>query len=163
MPLPPHAPHNVDAVVLTIGSHGHVSGRGIRRPTASRRECCGVSSFEKSPPPHAIPPAEATGTELADNDAIRLSCSSCEGRLQDLRGKGPRPGAVELHDRVVVVGRGKMRHARRKRDEATWREGLGFAVIGRFSHAQTERTRDHGEDLRLGMGVRSDLVALREF
>ena len=56
-----------------------------------------------------------------------------------------------------------MRHTRGKSDETTCRERRGLARISGFSHAQPERPRDYGEDLRLGMLMRSDLIPLRKF
>ena len=85
MPLPPHATHNVDAVVLTIGRHGHVSDVVSDGPRPRGVNAAGSVLLRTLLLRTRIPPAEATGTELADNDVIRLSCSSCEGRLQDLR------------------------------------------------------------------------------
>ena len=62
-------------------------------------------------------------------------------------------------DSVVeeLAGRGH------EREEAAGRQGVAFAGVGDLSHPQSEGPRQHGDDLRLGMGVRRDLIALGQF
>src|SRR5262245_42925292 len=74
----------------------------------------------------------------------------------------PRTGAVELNNRLVIgeeiVGRAWV-----EGEETTGGQNLSFAVIGRRSHAQARRPREDCDDLRLGMSMRRDVIALRQF
>src|SRR5262249_27598115 len=74
----------------------------------------------------------------------------------------PRTSAVELQNRVFV-GEEKVLRTGRQRKEAARGKNLGLVVIGRSSHSQARSPREHGDDFRLGMRVRSNVVARRHF
>src|SRR5262249_44989290 len=73
----------------------------------------------------------------------------------------PRPSAVDLDD-GFFIGEGIMRHAGRKREEASSRQWLGVALIRNVAHAERKRARDNCHDFRLRVGVRGNGIALRE-
>src|SRR5215831_520916 len=74
----------------------------------------------------------------------------------------PRTGAVELNNRLVIgeeiVGRAWV-----EGEETTRGQNLSLAVVGRRSHAQARRPREDCDDLRLGMSMRRDVIAPRQF
>src|SRR5215813_5698023 len=73
----------------------------------------------------------------------------------------PRPSAVDLDD-GFFIREGIVRHAGRKREEASSRQRLGVALIRNVAHAERKRARDNGHDFRLRVGVRGNGIALRE-
>src|SRR5215475_5782990 len=74
----------------------------------------------------------------------------------------PRTGAVELDD-CLFVGEEIVLRTGGQRKEAARGKNLSLVVISRRSHPQARRPGEHGNNLRLGMGVRSYVVALRHF
>src|SRR6266850_4279608 len=74
-------------------------------------------------------------------------------------GNAPRPGALELDHRVllgeVIVG-----HTGREREQAARGQNLRLGAISRFTHAQANRSRNHGDNLWLGVGVWGDVIVL---
>src|SRR5262249_3911221 len=63
-------------------------------------------------------------------------------------GEAPRARAVEL-DARVLVGKGKVRQAGRKGEEAARRQRLTLALVGPLTHSQAEGAGDDGDDLGL--------------
>src|SRR5262249_23668613 len=61
-----------------------------------------------------------------------------------------------------LVGKGKVRQAGRKGEEAARRQGLTFAFVGLLTHSQTEGAGDDGDDLGLRMRMRQNGVVLRQ-
>src|SRR6266566_2399897 len=74
----------------------------------------------------------------------------------------PRPGTVEL-DHRVFIGEEIVSRAWQQREETASRQNLSLATIGSRSHAQTSRPGDHSDDLRFGMGMRSNVIVFRQF
>src|SRR5262249_2839603 len=74
----------------------------------------------------------------------------------------PRTGTVEL-DYRFVVGEEIVCRTWVEREEATRGQNLSLAVVGRRSHAQARRPREDCDDLRLGMSMRRDVIAPRQF
>src|SRR5262245_40588037 len=74
----------------------------------------------------------------------------------------PRTGAVDLNNRFFV-GEEIVLRTRVQRKEATRGENLSLVVIGRRSHRQARCPGEHGDDLRRGMSVRSNVIALWRF
>src|SRR5207247_6365178 len=72
----------------------------------------------------------------------------------------PRPGGVDLHDGIFVK-EDRVRHARRKCEEAADGQRLSLAVIRSLSHSQTDRPRDHSVDFWPGMRMRRNVITLR--
>src|SRR5262249_57118696 len=63
-------------------------------------------------------------------------------------GEAPRTRAVEPDDRVLV-GKGKVRQAGRKGEEAARRQRLTLALVGLLTHSEAEGAGDDGDDLGL--------------
>src|SRR5262249_12742769 len=74
----------------------------------------------------------------------------------------PWTGAVELDNRLFVGEEIVLQTGGQRKDAARWKY-LILVVIGRRSHAQARCPGEHGDNFRLGMGVRSYVVALRHF
>src|SRR5262245_8711762 len=71
--------------------------------------------------------------------------------------KVPRPVCADLENRVFVK-EDIVRHTRDECEEAPRGQKLGLALIGSFSHAQTERPREDGDDLHHGMRMGRNAV-----
>src|SRR5262245_48165879 len=72
----------------------------------------------------------------------------------------PRPVCADLDNRVVFVNEDMVHVPRGQCDEAPRGQGPSLAMIGSFSHAQTERPRDDGDDLPHGMRMWSNAIPL---
>src|SRR5262245_45046581 len=74
---------------------------------------------------------------------------------------GPRPVAVELHHRLPRRPRVVL-HPGRPRAERPGRHGLALHGVELVPHAQVEGAGNDGQPLRPGVGVRRDLVPVRD-